>query len=164
MYPVRLGYDAAKNRIEKLICNGHHAEALLTSVFTLEKIIHRTLRQLLISAGFTSSSTKVLLSQLRGFSKQKEVWKCFDPRERSLAEVVASSHWQHINKAVEMRNKTVHGVRVYKLAEYQTQARLILLLLDDTVAAFQSVYGYDGWGDVSRRIKPKLHSDPKVDL
>ena len=42
MYPVNLGFDAAKDRIRMLISNGHHCEALLTSVFTLEKTIHRT--------------------------------------------------------------------------------------------------------------------------
>ena len=162
MYPVKLGYSGAKQRIQDLLSNGHHAEALLTSVFTFEKIVHRTLRQLVVSAGFTSASTKILLGQVRGFGKQREVWQCFDPQQRTLVNVISSPHWQHINKAVEMRNKMVHGVRVYDLPSCQTQAQHIVCLLDDTVAAFQATYGYDGWSDVSKRFKPKLHSDPKV--
>jgi hypothetical protein len=37
MYPVRLGYDTAVTRIRRLMRNDHHAEALITSVFTVEK-------------------------------------------------------------------------------------------------------------------------------
>ena len=69
MYPVRLGFGTAKKRIVTLVENGHHAEALLTSVFTFEKIIHRTLKQLIVSSGFRSKDAKILLSQIQGFKK-----------------------------------------------------------------------------------------------
>ena len=74
MYPVRLGFDSAKLRIKKLMINGHHAEALLTSVFTFEKIIHRTLKQLIVFAGFRNSDADLLLKQMRVFKRQKEIW------------------------------------------------------------------------------------------
>jgi len=103
MYSVRLGFDSAKKRIKKLITNGHHAEALLTSVFTFEKTIHRTLKQLIVSAGFKNKDAKKLLKQIQGFKKQKEIWSCFDPNGKNLPEIIGNKHWQHINKAVEMR-------------------------------------------------------------
>ena len=53
--------------------NGHHAEALLTSVFTFEKIIHRTLTQLIVFAGFRNSDADLLLKKMRGFKRQKEI-------------------------------------------------------------------------------------------
>ncbi len=91
MYPVRLGFDSAKLRINKLMINGHHAEALLTSGFTFEKIIHRTLKQLIVSAGFRNSDADLLLKQIRGFNKQKEIWCCFDP-EGELTKYIMLSH------------------------------------------------------------------------
>jgi hypothetical protein len=47
MYPVTIGYAGAVQRINDLISNGHNAEALVTTAFTVEKTIRRTLRQLL---------------------------------------------------------------------------------------------------------------------
>ena len=44
MYPVSLGLDEALKRIDKLLTNGHSAEALLTAVFTLEKTMRRSLQ------------------------------------------------------------------------------------------------------------------------
>lgn len=61
MYPVRLGIDVAKNRINSLIENGHQAEALLTAVFTFEKTLHRTLKQLIVSSGFRSKDANQLI-------------------------------------------------------------------------------------------------------
>ena len=52
MYPVKLGYKDAVKRVRTLIENGHDAEALLTAMFTAEKTLYRTLRQLVISSGF----------------------------------------------------------------------------------------------------------------
>jgi len=164
MYPVRLGFDTAKKRIKKLQQNAHHAEALLTSVFTFEKIIHRTLKQLVVSSGFRSKDAERLLKQLQGFKKQKEIWQCFDPQNRNLPEIIGNAHWQHISKAVEMRNNLVHGKRAYSLEECRTAAGNILDLLDQTVSAFSNAYGYDGWADVSKRYKPKLHTDPRVKI
>lgn len=164
MYPVRLGFENAKRRINKLRKNGHYAEALLTSVFTFEKIIHRTLKQLVVSSGFRSKDAEKLLRQVQGFKKQKDVWQCFDPENRSLPEIIGNAHWQHINKAVEMRNNLVHGKRAYSLDECRIVCGNILDLLDQTVSAFSSTYDYDGWPDVSKRYKSKLHTDPKVKI
>lgn len=164
MYPVRLGFNTAKQRIKKLQQNGHYAEALLTSVFTFEKIIHRTLKQLVVSAGFRSKDAEKLLKQVQGFKKQKEIWECFDPENRKLPEIIGNVHWQHINKAVEMRNSLVHGKRAYSLEECRSITENIIALLDQTVSSFSSAYDYDGWEDISKRYKSKLHSDPKVNM
>lgn len=164
MYPVKLGFDRAKNRIKNLIKNGHHAEALLTSVFTFEKILHRTLKQLMVSAGFRSKDANLLLKKTQGFNNQKEIWTIFEPNNRKLPEIIGNKHWQHIGKAVKMRNDLVHGARVYNLAECMETANQILVLLDQTVDRFNQEYGYDGWRRVSVRIKAVLHSDPKISV
>ncbi len=164
MYPVRLGINKAKGRINRLIKNGHHAEALLTSVFTFEKTIHRTLKQLIVSSGFRSKDAEKLLKQLQGFNKQKEVWPCFDPNGKSLPNIIGSNHWQHVNKAVKMRNNLVHGSRAYNLDLCKEMAENMLEVIEQTVSAFRAEYNYDGWGTVSVRRKSTLHSDPKVKI
>lgn len=164
MYPVRLGIDKAKSRIRRLIKNGHHAEALLTSVFTFEKTIHRTLKQLIVSSGFRNKDADKLLKQFQGLNKHKEVWGCFDPNGKLLPDIIGNNHWQHATKAASMRNKLVHGGRVYNLSDCQTMAENMLLLIDQTVASFKQEYGYDGWRTVSVRRKSTLHSDPKVNI
>lgn len=55
MYPVSIGYAGAIQRINELLRNGHDAEALVTTAFTIEKTLRRTLRQLVVSAGFRST-------------------------------------------------------------------------------------------------------------
>jgi len=162
MYSVRLGFESAKKRINNLIKNGHHAEALLTSVFTFEKTIHRTLKQLVVSSGFKNTDATKLLRKIQGFKNQKEIWSCFDPNGKNLPEIIGNKHWQHINKAVKMRNDLVHGTRVYNLNLCKEMAENILELLDQSVASFNAEYGYDGWSRVSIRKKSTLHSDPKV--
>ena len=41
MYPVKLGYAEAVQRINALIAHGHDAEALITTAFTVEKTLRR---------------------------------------------------------------------------------------------------------------------------
>jgi len=38
MYPVKLGFKNAANKIDALTANEHHVEALLATVFTIEKL------------------------------------------------------------------------------------------------------------------------------
>ena len=164
MYPVKLGISEAKDRINTLIKNGHHAEALLTSVFTFEKTIHRTLKQLIISSGFTNKDADKLLKRLQGFKSQKEIWSCFDPNGKTLPVIIGNKHWQYIEPAVTMRNRMVHGSHAYNLNKCKEMAKNILNLIDDTIVAFNNEYNYDGWSTIKIRRKSTLHSDPKVNI
>ena len=162
MYPVSLGFGTAKKRIVTLVENGHHAEALLTSVFTFEKIIHRTLKQLIVSSGFRSKDAKTLLSQIQGFKKQNEIWSCFDPKHRGLPEIIGNEHWQHVKKAVQMRNRLVHGKQSYTFQECKIMTVNMVALLEHSVAVFNQMYSYNGWSTVAVRKISKLHCDAKV--
>ena len=93
MYPVSLGYSEAINRIQKLLTNGHDAEALVTTAFTVEKTLRRTLRQLIVSAGFTSSAANRLVRNLRGLEAVEGNWDIYDPCQRKLSELVEQSDW-----------------------------------------------------------------------
>lgn len=162
MYPVRLGHDVAIGRIETLLANGHHAEALVTSVFTVEKVLRRTLKELIVSAGFTSKAANRLMKRFDGFQKTREVWWCFDPAGEALPSIIGNRHWQAITPSVMMRNKLVHGERTYPLSECESHAKELLEALRHIESTFQKRYGYSGWKNNSVRRVGKLHVDARV--
>ena len=162
MYPVRLGHDVAIGRIERLLANGHHAEALVTSVFTVEKVLRRTLKELIVSAGFTSKAANRLMKRFDEFQKTREVWWCFDPAGEALPSIIGTRHWQAISPSVTMRNKLVHGERTYSLSECESRANELLEALRQIESTFQKRYGYSGWNNNSVRRVGKLHVDARV--
>lgn len=162
MYPVKLGFDEAVKHINLLILNGHYAEALLTSVFTCEKTCYRTLRQLVISSGFASVQADKLMRKFRGFEIIKDVWECFDPRHEGLSAFIPKVTLKKIHFAQEMRNKLVHGTRVYSLEKCQVMTTEMLGEIELVRKAFEIRYGYDGWSRVKARKRSKLHTDPRV--
>ncbi len=84
MYPVTLGYEAAMARINTLLSSGHETEALVTVVFTTEKTLRRTLRQIIVSAGFMSRIGDKIVGGLRGLEAIKTGWELYDPQHRKL--------------------------------------------------------------------------------
>jgi len=162
MYPVSLGYEEAKKRINKLSKNGHYAEALLTSVFTIEKTLRRTLKQLIVSTGFPSRLADKYVKGTGGITRISQNWIYFDPEHRSLNEIISNSNWQIIKHASKMRNNLVHGTRVYDVEKCEKEVRKIVALLDDLTARFEEEYEFNGWAKFSIRRKSTLHADPKV--
>lgn len=162
MYPVTLGYDEAKKRIESLIRDGYCSEALVTAVFTAEKMLRRTLRQIIVSAGFTSKSAEQLMSLTRGLTALKEQWLIYEPHQRTLVEVIGNQEWQQICTLAKMRNKLIHGIRVYEAEYCQEQAEKFLFTLDIVKEKLEAAYSYNGWERLAARKKSKLHIDPKI--
>ena len=74
MYSVRLGFRTALKRIGALKRNKYNAEALVTSVFTLEKLMRRSLRLAMLARGFTSNQVTRLIGR-KGF-KEISLRKC----------------------------------------------------------------------------------------
>ena len=162
MYPVRLGYDTATKRIRQLITNGHHPEALVTSMFTVEKTLRRTLRQIVVSAGFASKYADKIVGNLRGLDALKKAWELYEPNNTQLSSIIPSADWKLFKDAAEMRNKMVHGERVYELETCRKEAEKVLAALDRLKKDFDSRYGYSGWATFSARVKSRLHAVPKV--
>lgn len=160
MYPVRLGYVTAKKRINDLISHGHHAEALVTTAFTIEKTLRRTLRHIVVSCGFQSKMAEKIVEGLRGLDAIKRAWELYDPHHRSLPIVVGNNDWATFHETASMRNKLVHGERVYDLAHCQRQANDALAALDRLKATLDTVYGYSGWERLRVRKISRLHTDP----
>lgn len=154
MYPVSLGYGEAVRRIQALLNNGHEAEALLTSVFTLEKTIRRMLRFYAVRRGFTSKQSEILFAKM-GFHQLKDVWSCFEKNNRSLPDTVGTA-WQKIPAAVTMRNRIVHGEQVFNLATCRAEAENVLKALDALRQQTLNDVSYDGWSRLPVRVKPRL--------
>ncbi|MBN4077783.1 hypothetical protein JYT29_00445 [Nitrospina gracilis] len=165
MYSVKLGFLEANNRINKLITDDYHSEALVTSMFTVEKTLRRTLRQIIVSAGFISSSADKLLKRLQGLDALKNNWDLYDPQNRKLVGgILQNNYWQEVHKGSLMRNKLVHGLKVYggNVCRYQTHQ--VLEALNHIKSTFDSVYGYSGWERGKVRRKSRLHTDPKIHI
>lgn len=62
----------------------------------------------------------------------------------------------------KMRNKLVHGERVYNLIECRTQATDALSALSRLRDALDAEYGYSGWERSKVRRTSHLHKDPKI--
>lgn len=162
MYPVKLGYPEAVKRVHALLKNGHDAEALLTAMFTVEKTLYRTLRQLVVSSGFPSTQAETLMGRFKGIESIKQVWVCFDPKHEPLSKFVQATTLKSIADGQTMRNKLVHGTAVYNLLDCKDMASEVLSALDQLRTAFDARYGYDGWKVMKRRNKSTLHADPRV--
>jgi hypothetical protein len=160
MYPVRIGFDEALSRICKLLNNGHDAEALVTSVFTFEKLMRRSLKMAILSRGFTSKQSDTLIGR-RGFKDLKNVWAVFDRDHRTLPVAIGNDRWQHVPKAVEMRNDLVHGNRVYELDVCRSYANHVLTALKSLHSQVFKDYGRDPWMKLPIRRKPQLHWLPQ---
>src|SRR6266571_2036592 len=126
MYSVKLGFDAAIERIESLLEANFNSEALVTSVFTAEKTLRRTLRQLMVSSGFISAHAVAQLKQLRGLHAVAQAWRYYDPRHTTLPQVIGNQDWQVFTTGADMRNKLIHGTRVYTSAACVDQTKAIL--------------------------------------
>ena len=161
MYPISLGFQEAELRISTLIANGHHAEALITSVFSFEKTLRRALRFCAVSRGFTSKHAEILFDNM-GFKDLKEIWPCFDKQHRLLPEFIGNAKWQHIQPAVTMRNKLAHGERVYKLADCKLAAEMVLEALNEFRANLQAEIQFDGWSRLPVRRKAALQWLPLI--
>ena len=155
MYPVSLGFAEAEKRMAALTANGHHAEALITSVFTLEKTLRRSLRCCAVKRGFTSKQAEKLFANM-GFKNLQEMWPVFAPHQDSLSTYIGHANWQHVPAAVTMRNKLVHGERVYNLSECQEKTAQVLTALQSFQARLRIDIGFDGWTRIPVRIKPAL--------
>jgi hypothetical protein len=161
---VRLGYDEAIKSIEALLANGHHAEALVTTMFTVEKTFYRVLRQLVISAGFPPKQADLLLGDQRGFEKVKGLFPCFDPALQPLSGFLEPRHLAVISETQTMRNRLVHGKQVYGPSTCKAKAEELLGVLGEVRRVLLDRYDFDGWSKYRWRRTSTLHSDPKVKI
>jgi len=155
MYPVTLGFNEAVKRIETLLKNGHSAEALVTSVFTFEKTMRRSLKLAILGRGFSLKQSDRLIER-KGFKELRECWDIFEKDHRPIHDLVGNDKWQFLPRAVEMRNRLVHGVEVFKLAECELFTGHVLKALQQLHTRIAEEYGRDPWSRMSGRRSPAL--------
>ncbi len=155
MYPISKGYGEVITRLDALSNNGHHAEALLASVFAMEKTVRRSLRYCMLNRGFTSVQCDKLLER-KGFKDMTGYWPVFDKEHRSLPDFIGQNTWQHVPKAVKMRNDMVHGARVFNLTECRDATLEVRRALD--VLRNQSIaeLSCDPWSTLPSKRKSSL--------
>lgn len=164
MYSVRLGFDNALTRINELLEQGYEAEALVTSVFTAEKTLRRTLRQLVVSAGFISRIADKIMCRMNGIEAVKNSWELYDPIYRRLSEVISPQDLEVLTKASKMRNKIVHGERLYPKELCKETTLSVIRSIRSIKHSLECEYGYCGWSTAKARRVSQLHRDPKVHM
>jgi hypothetical protein len=164
IYRLQLGYNTAVNRIRDLLSNEHYPEALVSSMFTVEKTLRRTLRQIVTSAGFASKYADKIIGNLRGLDALKKAWELYEPNNTKLSDIIPAVDWKLFKDVAEMRNKMVHGERVYELETCRKEAEKVLEALNRLKLDFDNRYGYSGWVKFSARVKSTLHADPKIKI
>jgi len=164
MYSVSLGFESAIGRIQSLLDSNFTSEALVTSVFTAEKTLRRTLRQLMVSSGFISTHADALLKQLRGLHAVGDAWRFCDPQHSKLPQIIGNADWQVLTTCADMRNRLIHGTRVYPSGLCADQTRVLLKTLRRVKRALDKRYHYSGWAPHRKRMKSTLHADPHVPL
>jgi hypothetical protein len=142
-------------RIEQLLKSGHAAEALVTSVFTLEKTLRRSLKLAVLARGFSLKQADRLVAS-KGFKELREHWDIFEKSHRGLPAFIGNADWQFVPEAFSMRNNLVHGHKVYKLTDSEDYAKRVLRALKRLHANVKKDFGKDPWVRISGRIKPKL--------
>ena len=155
MYPIKQSFVEVEKRLNALIDNGYHGEALLASVFTMEKTILRTLRFCALNRGFTSKQCDQIFENM-GFKNLTMAWPVFERDYRTLPEFIGNNVWQHVPGAVAMRNKMVHGSRGYNLSDCREKALRVknaIEVLRDT--AMQDL-GCDPWNRLPGKKKASL--------
>jgi hypothetical protein len=155
VYPVSQGFAEVTVRLSALINNGHHSEALLASVFALEKTIRRSLRFCALNRGFSSKQCDSLFANM-GFRAMTEAWPVFEKYHRTLPIFIGNEVWQHVPEAVTMRNKMVHGARVYQQAECKKRAELVQKAMEELRNKSIADLGCDPWSLLLGRNKSSL--------
>src|SRR5690348_7325624 len=96
MYPVKLSFAKVIRRIKALLSD-HPAEALVTSMFTFEKLVKRSIRRSIVARGFTVEQAEILLARAQ-FDDLKRMWEVFECNHQRLPEILGAK-WQHIPEA-----------------------------------------------------------------
>jgi hypothetical protein len=162
MYSIKWGYTKARSRLDEIAVWALPSERFLLAMFMIEKLLRRTLVQIVISAGFATDEAFRIVGGLRGVETLKEHWKRYDPRSRTLVDVIGNDSWQVVHRSARKRNELVHGSGHEAELSYKRQLPKLLAALDEVQKALQATYGYSGWDRMKTRDTSALHRDPKV--
>lgn len=154
MYAAKLGLENAVERIKQLKREEFEAEALVTSVFTLEKLLRRTMRYAIKARGFNNTQAEKLLG--RGFDQLKNQWEIFDPQHRRLTSLLTQPEWKQLMEAVQMRNALTHGVQIFSVGKCKKNTNHVLRVIEKLHEEIIDSFGRDTWKIQPARTLPRL--------
>jgi hypothetical protein len=145
MISLKRRYKTARARIAELQkCSPSDEEFVLT-VFFVEKLIRRTLLQLVIWKGMTFSDALKVVEAMNGVWKVKNAWPCYDPKNRILENIIGKPNWDIIADAGAKRNRLVHGSGNEGQRVYSKALSPLIAALDEIKEKFAAEYKYYGW-------------------
>jgi hypothetical protein len=144
MWVQTLGLDEAMKRIKALLENGHSAEAMVTSIFTLEKLIKRATRRVIRQSGKSVEESKRLVDK-PGFDELCKLWAKYDPDGEGPEALISAADWKKALETKQMRNDPVHGRKVFGLKNCKDRSRHILKVLKKLRDEYTDLYGSDPW-------------------
>ena len=109
MYSVTEGFDNVDKKLDDLVHDERHVEALLVSVLVMERTLRRILHFCAINRGFSPDHYELLLRKLK-YDGIKKAWPKFDRVKRPLSKFVGEDNLQQMKKSFEMRTAS-HTVR-----------------------------------------------------
>lgn len=164
MTSIKRSYKHARARLDELREWATSAEAFLLSFFLTEKIIRRTLVQLVIWKGKTPDDAFKTVGDL-SIGAVKDAWKKYNPNKHSLDAVIGTTNWDVIKDAAKLRNELVHGSGHQAQKVYNRQLKKLIPALDEIKNIFAAEYGYSGWRGMKdsggNKILPPTHRPPR---
>lgn len=145
MISLKRRYKTARARIDDLNKSSPPDEAFVLTVFFVEKLIRRTLLQLVIWKGMTFDDALKVVEGLTGLWKVRNAWPCYDPKNRILERVIGKPNCDIITDAAAKRNKLVHGSGNEGQRVYRRALPSVIAALDEIKQAFAAEYKYYGW-------------------
>jgi len=156
MISLRRRYKTARARIEELKNSAPADEAFVMTVFFVEKIMRRTLLQLIIWKGMSFENAMKVVKRLNGLWHVIDAWPCYDPSNRVLERIIGQPNIDIVTKAAQKRNSLVHGSGNEGQKVYTRLLPLLVSALDDIKQKFEAEYGYYGWHGLTDGARKKL--------
>jgi len=145
MISLKRSYKWARNRINELHASAPLDEAFVLTMFFIEKIVRRTLLQLMIRTGMTSTDAVGEMKKLYGIWAVKKAWRKYDPHKRDLESVIGTTNWEVLKDSATWRNDLVHGAGNEGQRFYKKALPPLVTTLDSIRNVFSSEYRYSGW-------------------
>ncbi len=126
------------------------------TVFFVEKIMRRTLLQLIIWKGLSLEDAMKVVKRLNGLWRVIDAWPCYDPSNRVLQTIIGPNNIETVTKAAQKRNALVHGSGNEGQKVYKRLLPPLISALDDIKQKFEAEYGFYGWRGLTDSARNKL--------
>jgi hypothetical protein len=156
MISLRGRYKTAGARVEELRNSAPPDEAFVMTVFFVQKIIRRTLLQLVIWKGMTPPDAMKVVKRLSGLWRVIDAWPCYDPSNRVLETIIGKTNLNTVTEAAKKRNAFLPGSGNEGQKAYRKAIPPLIAALDNIKEKFEAEYGYYGWRGLRDSARNKI--------